>query len=168
MRLTKFLEKKSAFSNHVEVSKDPLLSIKFLPQIDIQPNPRKILSYSNPCIISIAPISRNLSNCKIMPSEIVPGIVNEDEDLFFSYINGGTFETTFVCNFCYNDNFNSTQSIRRHIRNAHRTQMEQNLQFQQQQPYQPTFRNLIQPIIPISSLMFISLLLVKGFPSFIS
>ena len=141
IRITRFLERKPVLKYHENLPQPKQLSLstEILPEIDIPPS-LKFLSFSNPTNVSVSPTSRNLAFCKQLPKEIVPGITNDDEDLFFTYINGGTFQTSFVCWFCYSDNFNSTQSIRRHVRNAHRPQIEQICQTQL--PYQPKFQDL--------------------------
>ena len=112
-RVTKFLDQK----NVIPIRRSPL-SIKILSLVDISHSP-KILSCLVLLRVSITSQKKRISFCKILPSEIVPGISNEDEDLFFTYIDGSTFQTTLVCNFCYNDSFTSTQSNRRHVRNTH-------------------------------------------------
>ena len=54
--------------------------------LEVKRNPR----------ISIFPKQKNISFRKCLPFEIVPGALDTDRLFFSSYINGGTFETTFV------------------------------------------------------------------------
>ena len=140
-RLTNFLSKKNFLGATPQPKANPSLSIEVLSPISISPSP-KMLSCCTQKRISISPRKKNISSCKKMPSEIVPGISNEDKDLFFTYINGSTFKTIFVCNFCYNDTFVSTHSVRRHVWYAHRSECEQTLFLYMQVPYEPSFQDL--------------------------
>ena len=139
-RITNFLKKKN-IGDTTQPKVKPTLSIEVLPPISIPPSP-KMLSCFTQKRVSISPRKKNISRCKKLPYEVVPGISNDDEDLFFTYINGSTFKTTFVCNFCYNDTFESTQSLRRHVWSAHRSESEQTLYFHMQGPYQTSFQDL--------------------------
>ena len=149
-----------------EVKKEELtlsLSIQNISTIDIPPF-RKMLSFSTPVTTSLSPKRRslscsvpvlteippskqlrprstNISYRKFQPIEIVPGARNDDIFLFSSYIDGGTFTTTFVCHFCYDDyTFKSADSLRTHIQTAHRKEMHQKLKFKQD--FQPVFETM--------------------------
>jgi hypothetical protein len=66
------------------------LSVQVLPQTNVDPLPPKTLADSRQLNISIPPSSRNLSYQKFPTTKIVPGIQNDDEYLFSSYINVGS------------------------------------------------------------------------------
>ena len=127
------------------------LSNHILSQINISPEPR-ILSFSTPIITSVSPIekslsfsvpvlteirtikkprcprAKNLSYRKFQSVEVVPGSRNNDNILFSSYIDGGTFSTIFVCHFCYDDHsFRSADSLRSHVETIHRSEMNHKL-----------------------------------------
>ena len=92
-RITRFLEKKP---NQTTTTRNvSSLSVQVLPQTNVDPLPPKTLAVSRQLNISIPPpLSRNLSYPKFTTTEIVPGIQNDDEYLFSSYINGGPHCTT--------------------------------------------------------------------------
>jgi hypothetical protein len=46
--------------------------------------------------ISIPPNKKNLFLCKKLPFEIIRGIINDDKDLFFTYIKGESFQM-YLC-----------------------------------------------------------------------
>ena len=117
-RMTKFNEKKDIQSISPELSK-PILSCITLQQIDIPPS-EKLLSLSTPTLVSIQPQPRKLSGCNQLPTEMVPGVINEDEIAFNTYIDGFTQKTIFICNFCYCDTLRSTQSMRQHLQEVHK------------------------------------------------
>jgi hypothetical protein len=145
--MTKYAEKKKE-----ELSL--CLTSENLPQIDIPPS-IKLLSLSTPTITSLSPKERtltcsvpvfaevsptkqpllpksrkNISFRKFQPVEIVPGARNDDSLLFSSYIDGGTFTTTFVCHFCYDDyTFKAANTLRTHIETVHRKEMHHKLKF---------------------------------------
>ena len=86
---------------------------------------------------------------KFPTTEIVPGILNDDDYLFSSYINGGSHLTTFVCHFCYDDySFKSADSIRFHIQTEHGLEMHHRLKIKP--PYEPEFEELNMWRKPIS------------------
>ena len=86
-RITRFLEQKS---NNKSFGNKPTLSIKVLPQSNFYPLQPKTLAISRLQQISIPACPRNLSYRKFPTTEIVPGIQNDDDYLFSSYINGGS------------------------------------------------------------------------------
>ena len=137
-RITRFLEQKS---NNKSFGNKPTLSIKVLPQSNFYPLQPKTLAISRLQQISIPACPRNLSYRKFPTTEIVPGIQNDDDYLFSSYINGGSHCTTFVCSFCYDDySFKSADSIRFHIQNEHRHEMYHRLK--SKPPFEPEFEDL--------------------------
>ena len=99
------------------------LSLNVLPQIEIPPS-TKNLSLSLPTLVSISPIIRTLSRCDQLPSELVPGIINKDEDTICTYIDGYSLETIFICKVCYCDQFRSTEAIKTHIREVHKISIQ--------------------------------------------
>ena len=118
IRMTHFNRIKQS-QNISPVSSKPLLTVEVLPKIDIPPT-SKNLSSSIQSSVSINQNPKILSKCKLSTSEIVPGLLNEDEDTFSTYIDGYTLETTYICNFCYNDLLRSTQAIKKHLLEIHK------------------------------------------------
>ena len=112
-RMTNYNEKRG-LKNILPALPIPLLSKEILvPSI-------KMLSLSAPTCLSISPAKRNLSICSQFPSEVVPGLINEDEQTISTYIDGFRHETVFICKLCNSDHFRSTPSIKKHQREVHK------------------------------------------------
>ena len=138
-RITRFLEQKP--NKKLSIRNEVTLSVKVLPQTNCDPLPPKTLSVSRLQPISLQALPRKLSYRKFPSTEIVPGMQNDDDYLFSSYINGGSLCTTFVCSFCYDDySFKSADSIRLHVFDEHRLDMYQRLK--SKPPFEPEFEEL--------------------------
>ena len=138
-RITRFMEQKPKQISTLR--KSAPLSMQNLPQTNIDPLPPKILAFSRLETISIPHSPKKLSYRRFPTTEIVPGIKNDDEYLFSSYINGGSHLTTFVCHFCYDEySFKSADTIRYHIQTEHGIEMYQRLK--SKPPYEPEFEDL--------------------------
>ena len=135
-RMTKYNEKRG-LKNILPALPIPLLSMKILAPIDVPPS-IKMLSLSAPTCVSISPAKRNLSICSQFPSEIVPGLINEDELTISTYIDGFRHETVFICKLCNSDHFRSTPSIKKHQREVHKIIVRPTLNY----PFEPTFECL--------------------------
>ena len=123
-RMAKFLSKK----NTTVILKKPFLTAVLLPQTNIQPDSPKILEVKRNPRISIFPKQKNISFRKFLPFEIVPGALDTDRLFFSSYIDGGTFVTTFVCHICYDDHsYHSAREMRAHLHQDHHHQLGQAL-----------------------------------------
>ena len=151
-RITKFLERKSSIKLPILSKLEnptlspqmrPLvsLSVEVLPQVNIPQQPKTIVVCKLQQIsIPACPRPSNLSYQKFPTKEVVPGIRNDDEFLFSSYINGGSSCTTFVCSFCYDDySYKSADAIRFHVQTEHRQEMIQRLK--SKPPYEPEFED---------------------------
>ena len=117
-RITYYNEKKGLVSICPTLAK-PELSISIIPQIDVSPH-SKILTFSPKTLVSIPTVPRKLSWCNQLASEYVPGLFNEDEETISSYIDGYTHQTIFICKVCNTDHYQSTQEIKKHLREVHR------------------------------------------------
>ena len=137
--MRRFLERKITFSSLVsKVKLQPPLSIQHLPNIDIHALPPKLLSSHTFPHISILPKPKNLSFQRFPTTEIVPGSRWEDDILFSSYINGGSYTTTFVCHDDYS--YHSADTIRSHIQTSHKQDMYYRLKHNLN--FQPKFEDL--------------------------
>ena len=119
--MKKFLKRKSSIKLTISMLEDPAssiypasLSLEVLPQVDIPPCNRN-LSFSPPTVVTIAPTPPTLRICSQFPTEVVPGLIDEDEDTISTYIDGVLRETVFICTICYCDLFRSTQFIKKHL-----------------------------------------------------
>ena len=135
-RITHFNEKKGLVNILPAIPK-PLLSTELLDQIDIPPS-SKVLSMTYPTIVSIPPMKRNLSPWSQFPSEIVPGLMSEDELTISTYIDGFKHETIFICKLCNTDHCRSTQEINKHIREVHKIVVRPNPNYE----FEPIFECL--------------------------
>ena len=70
--------------------------------------------------MTIPPILRKLSRCNQLASEYVPGLINEDEDTISTYIDGYAHKTIFICKVGNTDHYQSTQDIKKHLREVHK------------------------------------------------
>ena len=123
-RMAKFLVKK----NTTDTPKKPFLTAVVLPQTNIQPESSKILEVKRNPRISIFPKPKNISFRKFLPFEVVPGAQDADRLFFSSYIDGGTFVTTFVCHICYDDySYHSAREMQAHLHHDHHHQLGQAL-----------------------------------------
>ena len=130
-RMTNYNEKRG-LKNILPALPIPLLSKEILvPSITM-------LSLSAPTCLSISPAKRNLSICSQFPSEVVPGLINEDEQTISTYIDGFRHETVFICKLCNSDHFRSTPSIKKHQREVHKIIVRPILNY----PFEPTFECL--------------------------
>ena len=101
--MTTFLEQKSSIKLTMSRLEDPTstihpasLSLEVLPQVDIPPCNRN-LSFSPPTVVTIAPTPPTLRICSQFPTEVVPGLIDEDEDTISTYIDDVMHETVFIC-----------------------------------------------------------------------
>ena len=107
-----------------------------------------MLSLSAPTCVSISPAKSNLSICSQFPSEIVPGLINEDEQTISTYIDGFRHETVFICKLCNSDHFRSTPSIKKHQREVHKIIVRPILNY----PFEPTLN--VCPNFPVGTSRF--------------
>ena len=137
-RITHYLEQQCSVSK--EKSKTVLSSV-ILPPISIQSSSSKSLTIFKHPRISILPKTRRLSHCKLRSTEIVPGAENDDSLFSSSYIDGGTFTTTFICHVCYDDfSLKSAAEVRTHVRGVHKAEMYSKLK--NKPPFQPLLEDL--------------------------
>ena len=143
MRVTTFLERKNRTLSRtvlppVNISpKMKPLSIETLPQVDVPPF-SKPLALSALTFVSIPPTQRILSRYNQLALELVPGIINEDEDTISTYIDGYTHRTIFFCKLCWSDHFQSTQAIKKHLREVHKISTRPSLNYH----FEPRFEDV--------------------------
>ena len=133
-RITHFNEKEGLV-NILPALPKALLTTKLLDQIDIPPS-SKVLPLTYATIVSIPPMKRNLSRCSQFPSEIVPGLMNEDELTISTYIDGFKHVTIFICKLCNTDHCRSTQEINKHIREVHKIVVRPNPKYEFEQIFE--------------------------------